>query len=103
MKYLTAFLLLFSTSVLAEPLREVYTQYAENVQIVLTNQPCVKWETPEGVQLNYAYAVKTDTGAKVTGCFTHDDKHIIIQLSDDAKNHYEFKISPDAFKPRSNI
>lgn len=100
---LLSLVLLFSASAMAaDDYKEVYAQYAENVQVVLTNQPCLKYEA-NGVQLNYAYAVKTDTGEKVTGCFTHDDKFIIIQLSDDDGKHYEFRINPDSFQPRSTL
>ena len=56
-------------------------------------------------QLNYAYAVETSTGQKITGCFTHDDKHIIVVLTDDEDKtkHYDFKINPDAFQPRATL
>lgn len=101
-KLIALALITFSLSSQAQEVKEVYTDYAENVQIVLTNQPCLKWKT-ENLQLNYAYAVKTDTGEKITGCFTHDVTHIIIQLSDDDKKHYEFRINPDAFKPRATM
>lgn len=88
----------------AKDVKEVYVDYAENVQIILTNQPCIKWDTPRDVQLNYAYAVNLKTKDTITGCYTHDDKYIIIQLSDaESKKHYEFKINPDAFKLRSSL
>ena len=84
--------------------KEVYVDYAENVQIILTSQPCIKWDTPDGVQLNYAYAVNLKTKDTITGCYTHDDKYIIIQLTDaENKKHYEFKINPDAFKVKSSL
>ena len=88
----------------AKDVKEVYVDYAENVQIILTNQPCVKWDTPTDVQLNYAYAVNLKTKDTITGCYTHDDKYIIIQLTDaENKKHYEFKINPDAFKLKSAL
>lgn len=88
----------------AKDVKEVYVDYAENVQIILTNQPCVKWDTPTDVQLNYAYAVNLKTKDTITGCYTHDDKYIIIQLTDtENKKHYEFKINPEAFKVKSSL
>jgi hypothetical protein len=88
----------------AEELKEMYVDYAQDVQIVITNKPCIKWETPKDVQLNYAYAVNLKNKDMITGCYTHDDKNIIIQLTDESnKKHYEFKITPEAFKSRSTL
>lgn len=88
----------------ADDLKEMYVDYAENVQVIITNQPCVKWDTPKDMQLNYAYAVNLKTKDTITGCYTHDVKHIIIQLTDvENKKHYEFKINPEAFKLRTTL
>ncbi len=102
-KNLVVALTLFPVIAFAQETKEVYTQYTEDVQIVLTNQPCEKWKV-DNMQLNHAYAVNTTTKERITGCFTHDSTHIIIQLSDDEnKKHYEFRINPDAFQPRATM
>lgn len=91
-------------SAYADDIKEMYVDYAENIQVIITNQPCIKWDTPKDMQLNYAYAVNLKNKDTITGCYTHDNKHIIIQLTDvENKKHYEFKINSDAFKLRSSL
>lgn len=108
-KYLLGLLLLISTASHADDalpiLKEAYIQYDRTVQIVISNKECVKWKPEAGVQLNYAYAINTETGETITGCFTHDSKHIIIELTDDVdgKKHYHFEFEPQLFQPRATL
>ena len=102
---LSALLLASLTATAAPELKEVYAQLDGNTQIVLTNQSCLKWETPEGMQLNYAYGLDTASGYKITGCFTHEANDIIIELSDDGGENkmYHFKLKADRFILRPTI
>jgi hypothetical protein len=103
MKKLILLLALLSTNALARDVKEMYLQYAEDVQIVLTNEPCPLPKTGN-YQLNFAYAVNTRTQERITGCFTHDDNYIIVQLTDSTnKKHYEFKLNPDVFQLRPTL
>ena len=46
-KLISLVLATFVMTASAGEYKEVYTQYTETVQIVLTNQPCLKWEAPQ--------------------------------------------------------
>jgi len=87
----------------AKEVREMFLPIEPTVQIVITNQPCTKFKAAETVQLNYAYAINTETGDTVTGCFTHEGDIIHIELVDDKGNFYSYKKPADLFLPRPNL
>lgn len=101
-RILLATALLTSLSAMAQEPKEVYAQIDETTQIVLSNQPCLKWKEPS-IQLNFAYAKNIKTGEMVTGCFTHEGDVIVIELSDDDNNMYHYRLKADHFMPRPSL
>lgn len=102
-RLLLATALLSSLSAYAVPdVKEVYAQIDETTQIILSNQPCLKWKEPS-IQLNFAYAKNVKTGEQVTGCFTHEGDVIVIELSDDANNMYHYRLKADHFMPKPSL
>lgn len=99
MKALFALLLLLALPAYATEAREMYVNMSEGVQVVITDQPCEKWDQAHtGLDLHYAYAVNNKTGEKVEGCYAHDDTSIYIELVDETtKNIYSYKIQADNF------
>jgi hypothetical protein len=103
-KLITAILMAFSlTAIAVEQVKSAYIQIERNVKIVITNQPCEKFVTDEKLILGAAYAINTDTGDTVTGCFTVQDGSVYIELSDGAKNHYTYKYEASQFQPTETL
>ena len=90
-----------------QEVKEMQVYLGEGVFLVITNEPCTKFVDPRGesIQLNYAYALNSKTGEKITGCFTHYQDIIEIQLSDDHEENvfYSYKVNADNFKPRITL
>ena len=102
-RLLLATALLSSLSAYAVPdVKEVYAQIDETTQIILSNQPCLKWKEPS-IQLNFAYAKNVKTGEQVTGCFTHEGDVIHVELADEKNDLYSYKIKADNFMPRPSL
>jgi hypothetical protein len=85
------------TSVYADDTKEMYVPLEPQIQLVISNAECKKWKATQNVQLNYAYAVNLANGEQITGCWTHKNNSIIIELTDDLKNFYSYKINADHF------
>jgi hypothetical protein len=103
-KFIAIALLAFSTvAQAAEPkVASAYHQIERNVKIVITNQPCEKFKAE--VPLGAAYAINTDTGDTVTGCYALQNRVVYIELSDDEnKNHYTYKYDVEVFQPTETM
>ena len=95
--------LLGISSAYAGDTKEMYVQLEPQIQLVISNAECKKWKDTKGIQLNYAYAVNLANGEQITGCWTHKNNTIIIELSDDLKNFYSYKVHADNFLIRPGL